>query len=42
MNDQEILEALKKSVAMPPALCMNERSVIYNKKSWRVQQYCYL
>lgn len=25
MNDQEILEALKKSVAMPPVLCMNER-----------------
>ena len=29
MNDQEILEALKKSVAMPPVLCMNERSVIF-------------
>lgn len=28
MNNQEILEALKKSVAMPPVLCMNERSVI--------------
>lgn len=26
MNNQEILEALKKSVAMPPVLCMNERS----------------
>lgn len=29
MNDQEILEALKKSVAMPPVLHMNERSVIF-------------
>lgn len=29
MNNQEILEALKKSVAMPPVLCMNERSVIF-------------
>lgn len=29
MKDQEILEALKKSVAMPPVLCMNERSVIF-------------
>lgn len=29
MNDQEILEALKKSVAMPPALYMNERSVLF-------------
>lgn len=29
VNDQEILEALKKSVAMPPVLCMNERSVIF-------------
>ena len=29
MNDQEILEALKKSVAMPPVLCMNERSVVF-------------
>ena len=29
MNDQEILEALNKSVAMPPVLCMNERSVIF-------------
>ena len=29
MNDQEILEALKKSVAMPPVLCMNERSVLF-------------
>ena len=29
MNDQEILEALKKSAAMPPVLCMNQRSVIF-------------
>lgn len=29
MNDQEILEALKKSVAIPPVLHMNERSVIF-------------
>lgn len=29
MNDQEILKALKKSVAMPPVLCMNERSVLF-------------
>lgn len=29
MNDQEILEALKKSVAILPVLCMNERSVIF-------------
>ncbi len=29
MNDQEILEALKKSVAMPPVLCMNERGVLF-------------
>ena len=29
MNDQEILEALKKSVAMWPVLCMNERSVVF-------------
>lgn len=29
MNDQEILEALKKSVAMPPVLYMNERSVLF-------------
>lgn len=29
MNDQEILEALKKSEAMLPVLCMNERSTIF-------------
>lgn len=29
MNDQESLEALKKSVAIPPVLHMNERSAIF-------------
>lgn len=29
MNDQEILEALNKSEAIPPVLCMSERSVTF-------------
>ena len=29
MNDQEILDALNKSEASPPVLCMSERSVTF-------------
>lgn len=29
MNDQEILEALNKSEAIPPVLCMSEISVTF-------------
>ena len=37
MNDQEILEALKKSVAMPPVLCMKRKKPYCEKCGQKIK-----